>query len=89
MASRMVYVNDLVTVDLISRRRKTSVGHITSIIKGKASKKQDFPQPIVGWGCRGVWLWSDVDAWFKKQDAQVQKREEAKRVKEKYRNHPS
>ena len=48
MASRMVYVNDLVTVDLISRRRKTSVGHITSLVKGKTAKKQNFPQPIVG-----------------------------------------
>ena len=76
MASKMVYVNDLVTVDLIARRKKISVGQITNLIRGRSSKRLHFPQPLVGWGCRGVWLWSDVDTWFKEQEQTLKKKEE-------------
>lgn len=76
MASKMVYVNDLATVDTIARRKKISVGQVTNIVKGKIAKKKGFPQPIVGWGCRGVWLWSDVDEWFKIQEAKETKQRE-------------
>lgn len=78
MASRQVYVNDLATVDTIARRKKMSVGHVSNIVKGKITKKKGFPQPIVGWGCRGVWLWSDVDEWFKTQEVKEAKQKENK-----------
>jgi len=81
----MVYVNDLVTVDLIARRKKISIGQATNIVKGRDAKKKHFPQPLVGWGCRGVWLWSDVDTWFKEQEVKKQERREKKA---RYRNAP-
>jgi hypothetical protein len=82
MASKMVYVNDLVTVDLIAKRKKMSVGQVTNLIKGKTARKQHFPQPLVGWGCRGVWLWSDVDVWFKEKETQQRKKIEKQKAKQ-------
>lgn len=85
MASRQVYVNDLVTLDDLAERFKMSVGQVSNYAigrKGKGCRK--FPQPVVGRGTRAVWLWSETKEWF---DAVQPKQARAeKKIKDKYRN---
>ena len=65
MASRQVYVNDLVTIDDIAQRFHMSVGQVSNIVCGRNGKRySDFPQPIKGKKTRAVWLWPDVKDWF-------------------------
>lgn len=92
MASRQVPVNDLVTVDDIAKRWHMSVGQVSNIVCGRNPKKGlNFPQPVVGTKTRAVWLWDDVDAWYKrampKQDLD-ERRASKKTRKMKYLNQP-
>lgn len=64
MSSRLVPVNDLVTVDDIAKRLKMSVNCVSNIVRGRDKKqKLKFPKPIVGTGTRAVWLWDEVEEW--------------------------
>ena len=85
MASRQVYVSDLVTLDDLAERFKMSVGQVSNYAIGRKAKGcRKFPQPVVGKGTRAVWLWPDAKEWY---DATQPKQARAeKKVKAKYRN---
>ena len=73
MGSRLVPVNELVTVDDIAERLKMSVNTVSNIVRGKDGKRKlKFPQPIVGRGTRAVWLWPDVEDWHRQTTATAQ-----------------
>ena len=76
MGSRLVPVNELVTVDDIAVRLKMSINSVSNIVRGRDGRKRlRFPQPLVGRGTRAVWLWEDVEAWY---DATAPKSQQAR-----------
>lgn len=65
MRPNLVPVDDLVTVDEIAERLHWSINSCMNIITGRDGRyKLKFPKPLVGRAKRGVWLWTDVEAWF-------------------------
>jgi hypothetical protein len=64
MSSRLVDLDELVTVDEIALRLKMSVNAASNLVRGRSGRhKRKFPKPIVGRGDHGVWLWEDVAEW--------------------------
>lgn len=65
MGSRQVYLNELVTVDILAKRWKMSVGQVSNIVCGRDGRRRThFPEPLVGSGTRAVWLACDAQSWF-------------------------
>lgn len=74
----LVPVDDLVTIDEIADRLHWNVGLVLNIVTHKDERyKLKFPKPLVGPAKRGVWLWTDVEAWF--EDPATQETQERKR----------
>lgn len=64
MSSKMVPVNDLVTVDMIAERLNVGVARVKNQVNGDGHRRgPKFPAPIAGSGTRGVWLWPEVREW--------------------------
>ena len=43
-----------------------SVGQVSNIVCGRdGRRKSRFPEPVVGYGTRAVWLIEDVEDWYK------------------------
>lgn len=60
----LVPVDDLVTVDEIAKRLHWSLNSCLNVVTGRDGRyKLKFPKPLVGCAKRGVWLWTDVEAW--------------------------
>lgn len=65
MDRRLVPVSELVTVDVIAERLRMSVNTASNVATGRDGRyKHKFPRPLVGRGVRGVWLWTEVEAWW-------------------------
>lgn len=65
MRPNLVPVDDIVTVDEIAKRLHWSVNACLNVVTGRDGRyKLKFPRPLVGCAKRGVWLWTDVEAWY-------------------------
>lgn len=64
MSTRLVSVDELVSIDDIAQRLKMSVNVASNIVRGRDGRHRlKFPKPLVGRGTHAVWLWSDVEEW--------------------------
>lgn len=64
-ADRLVDANDLVLLRDISERTGLHPTAVANIASGHRRRLEPFPRPVAGRGQRGIWLWSEVEAWWK------------------------
>lgn len=64
---RMVRAGDLVIQKDIVERLGMNAQAVANLASARDRKRADFPRPIAGKGARGVWLWSEVESWYKTQ----------------------
>ena len=60
---RLVMASDLVLLKDIAER--TGMNPTTLLNAASARRRQTgFPCPVSGRGSQGIWLWSEVEAWW-------------------------
>jgi hypothetical protein len=60
---RLVNANDLVLLKDIAERTGMNPTKLSNLATARR-RTSGFPCPVSGQGSRGIWLWSEVEAWW-------------------------
>lgn len=81
---RLVKASDLVLLKDIAERTGMNPTKLSNMASARRNLT-GFPCPISGRGNRGIWLWSEVEAWWYEQYTKPQVSEKPQHVRQTHR----